>query len=82
MIPLPTAADNHQFYNAKFLENQSAGWCFEQSIVTPEILANKIIEIVRNKLVLQDVSMNLSKLRLNSSCILADTVDEIIAIKV
>lgn len=77
MIPFPMAADNHQFYNAKFLADRNAGWCFEQKNITPEILAGKIIEIANDNVMLKNISQNLSGLRRNSSCILADTVDEI-----
>lgn len=77
MIPFPMAADNHQFYNAKFLEDRNAGWCFEQKNITAEILADNIIEIANNKEMLKNISQNLLTLKLNSACILADTVDEI-----
>lgn len=79
MIPFPAASDNHQFYNAKFLENKNASWCFEQKNVTPEILAKKIIALYSNKNLLEEASKNLSQLKLDSSCILADTVEKIMS---
>ncbi len=44
IIPLPTAADNHQFYNAKALSDLQAARCLLQSQATPELLAQWLRE--------------------------------------
>jgi UDP-N-acetylglucosamine--N-acetylmuramyl-(pentapeptide) pyrophosphoryl-undecaprenol N-acetylglucosamine transferase len=78
MIPFPGAAEDHQTYNARALVSKNAGWLYEQSGLTPAILADKIIDIVRNPKELQNVSSNLLKLALPSERILGDTVEKII----
>lgn len=39
IVPLPTAADNHQFHNARYIEKAGGGWILEQSVMTPETLS-------------------------------------------
>ena len=78
-IPYPYAADNHQFYNAKTLEDNNEGWCFEQSKITPILLANKILELINNRDALKQVSSNLLKRKNDGGKILADTVEKIIS---
>lgn len=78
-IPLPTAAENHQFYNAAALDKAGAGWCYAQSAVTPEILATKILELINNRHLLKQASSNLLIRQNNGSEILADTVEKIIS---
>ncbi|MBP5300441.1 MAG: UDP-N-acetylglucosamine--N-acetylmuramyl-(pentapeptide) pyrophosphoryl-undecaprenol N-acetylglucosamine transferase [Victivallales bacterium] len=38
LVPLPGAADNHQFVNARTLEQAGAARCLEQRLATPEAL--------------------------------------------
>lgn len=40
LIPLPTAADNHQYYNAQYLARHQAGICLVQKEFTAEKLAD------------------------------------------
>ena len=42
LIPLPTSAQNHQFYNAKFLADQGCVLLLEQKPLNPEALIEKI----------------------------------------
>jgi len=42
MIPLPNAADNHQYFNARYIADAGAGWILEQAGLTPEALAAEI----------------------------------------
>ncbi|WP_375333089.1 MULTISPECIES: undecaprenyldiphospho-muramoylpentapeptide beta-N-acetylglucosaminyltransferase [unclassified Candidatus Tisiphia] len=78
-IPLPSASENHQFYNAKALEDSGAGWCFEQNDVTAEKLASKLLVLVRNRDILQQTSHQLLKKKNDGSMVLADAVEEIIS---
>ena len=48
LIPLPTAADNHQFYNARAFEETGAARLLEQGLATPEKLMRLILELVEN----------------------------------
>ena len=42
LVPLPNSVDNDQLENAARFEKAGAGWCFEQSIMTPERLAGTL----------------------------------------
>lgn len=50
IIPLPTAAENHQFYNAKVLEDANAAFIIEQKKLNYNTLNNKIEYILDNNL--------------------------------
>ncbi|WP_316355059.1 undecaprenyldiphospho-muramoylpentapeptide beta-N-acetylglucosaminyltransferase [Candidatus Trichorickettsia mobilis] len=77
-IPFPHAAENHQFYNAQAVQNQKAGWCFEQHSVTPTQIANKIFELISDRSILTSTSRNLLQRKSKGHKILADTVEKII----
>lgn len=77
-IPYPFASENHQLHNAQALEAAGASWCFPQNHVTPQILADKIIELVMDRKKLQIASKNLLTRRTDGTKILADTVEKII----
>jgi UDP-N-acetylglucosamine--N-acetylmuramyl-(pentapeptide) pyrophosphoryl-undecaprenol N-acetylglucosamine transferase len=48
LVPLPTAADDHQRKNAAALEHQGAARCIIQSELTPERLAEEISRLIEN----------------------------------
>lgn len=48
MIPLPSAIDNHQFFNAKYIEDENMGLIHEEKDGL-ESLKTKIINILRDK---------------------------------
>ena len=48
IIPLPTAAENHQYYNAKVLESKNAAKIIEQKDLTADVLENNILELLQN----------------------------------
>lgn len=75
-IPFPYAAHRHQLLNAQHIERQKGGWYYEQSVVTPEILAAKIIELASRPNILKFASDNLKKLIQNSDEVLADVVEQ------
>ena len=50
IIPLPTAAENHQYYNAKVLEDASAAYIIEQKNLDYNSLNDKINYILQNDL--------------------------------
>lgn len=39
-VPFPSAVDDHQTHNARFLVDQGAGWLVPQATLTPEFLAD------------------------------------------
>ena len=69
-IPYPFAANDHQYYNAKFLEDKKASFVFRQE----EISIHKILEIIN--LDLEDYSRNLAKINKRNSA--KYIVDEIL----
>lgn len=50
LIPLPTAAENHQFFNAKVLEEVDAAKIIEQKDLTEEVLNRTVKEIINGKI--------------------------------
>ena len=49
LIPFPYAAENHQYYNAKTIEDNDAGIIIEEKDLTCELLTQKINEILNEK---------------------------------
>ena len=50
-VPFPSAVDDHQTSNARFLVEQEAGWQMAQSELTPQVLANLLQKTERFTLV-------------------------------
>lgn len=48
LIPLPTAAENHQYYNAKVLENIGSGKIIEQKDLNETMLNETILNMIEN----------------------------------
>jgi len=70
LIPLPTAAENHQFFNAKVLENVGAAKIIEQKNLTIDTLNDAVKEIIlsgnieimgenASKVIVKDVEKNI-----------------------
>ncbi len=76
-IPLPSAADNHQYYNAKLLEDKKAGWCLEQNNISAGKLADKILDLISNPKILEDASQNLLKRRKEGHKLLSNLIEEV-----
>ncbi len=49
-VPFPSAVDDHQTHNARFLVDQGAGWLMPQSALSPESLAKVLQKTDRTKL--------------------------------
>lgn len=47
-IPLPTAAEDHQFYNAQILATVGAALVFRQAELTAEILSAQVLNLLRS----------------------------------
>ncbi len=47
-IPLPTAAEDHQFYNAEVLKAAGAALVFRQAELTPELLTTQVLSLLRS----------------------------------
>lgn len=67
LIPYPSAADNHQYYNAKEIENAKASWLvIEEPQITNKLLKT-INEIIQNPEIIEEYSTNLVKMKMDSS---------------
>lgn len=55
LIPFPYAAENHQYYNAKTIEDSKAGIIIEEKDLSSEILKKKIDDILNNSEKLQEM---------------------------
>lgn len=50
-VPLPSAVDDHQLKNARYLVDKNAAWLQLQSDMTPAKIANQILNMNRKRLV-------------------------------
>jgi len=48
LIPYPFAAEDHQSYNAKVFEDAGAAYVYAQKQLTPEILKNVVLDLLRS----------------------------------
>jgi UDP-N-acetylglucosamine--N-acetylmuramyl-(pentapeptide) pyrophosphoryl-undecaprenol N-acetylglucosamine transferase len=48
LIPYPFAAEDHQSYNAKVFEDAGAAYVYSQKKLTPEILENVVLDLLRS----------------------------------
>ena len=62
LIPLPTAAENHQLFNARAMENAGAGIVIEENLLNEELLYDKIKEVIRKEKLLATMGDNAAKL--------------------
>ena len=68
MIPLASSSDNHQFYNADFIEKKGAGWLISEYELSKEnLLVNKLENIFTNLENLDKVSKAAKKLAILNS---------------
>jgi len=63
LIPLPTAADNHQYYNAKYLEKNNACILIEQENLNSDILIKELNSFISNKDKVTGIINNLKNLK-------------------
>ena len=62
LIPLPTAAENHQFFNAKVMENAGAGIVLEEKILNETVLYDRIRDVIYDNSLLETMGENAAKL--------------------
>lgn len=61
-VPLPTAADNHQFKNAELLARHQAAVLFEEKDLTPEKFADSIVGLLTDRAKLREMGEAARKL--------------------
>ena len=62
LIPFPQAAENHQYYNAKALEDVGAGVIIEEKDLTKDKLAQTIASIMHDDEKIKTMSTNAKKI--------------------
>ncbi len=67
LIPSPYVTHNHQYLNAKELEDNNASFIIEEKDLTSDILINKIDEILNNKELYDKMKKGASKLKIEDS---------------
>jgi UDP-N-acetylglucosamine--N-acetylmuramyl-(pentapeptide) pyrophosphoryl-undecaprenol N-acetylglucosamine transferase len=65
-IPYPSAADNHQYHNAKELEGINAAWVVKEDVNTAANILRILKEISRNTSILTTYSKPLDNLKQNA----------------
>lgn len=51
LVPFPSAVDDHQTHNARFLVDAGGAWMLQQSDLTPDVLAKTLLKLDRPTLV-------------------------------
>ncbi|UXC16556.1 undecaprenyldiphospho-muramoylpentapeptide beta-N-acetylglucosaminyltransferase [Comamonas squillarum] len=75
-VPFPAAVDDHQTANARFLVDAGAGWLVQQSVLTPENLAQMLENMQRAGLV--DMAQKAKKMqKLEAARAVADACVEV-----
>lgn len=66
-IPYPSAADNHQYYNAKEIEDMKGGWVVKEDSESSMKILKIIKSIDKNPSILEDYSLALKSIKQNAS---------------
>jgi UDP-N-acetylglucosamine--N-acetylmuramyl-(pentapeptide) pyrophosphoryl-undecaprenol N-acetylglucosamine transferase len=78
MIPLPTAADNHQQKNAEAIVERGGGRMILQSALTGEVLAAEINELIKEPAKLSQMGAELRKMsRPDAAAAAADLIEKL-----
>ena len=79
LIPLPTAAENHQLFNAKAMENVGAGIVIEENVLNEDLLYGKIKEVIVDEKLLCSMGDNAAKLyRPNVELVIYDEIKSVV----
>ena len=79
IIPLPTAADNHQVANAKQVAENKAGWLIEQKDFKPNAFADKLKMLIEDHDLLNQTAQNAYKSAiLDAAERMADIADDLV----
>lgn len=62
LIPLPTAAENHQYFNAKVMENAGAGIVLEENSLNEKTLYDTIESVIADETKLNQMGDNAAKI--------------------
>jgi UDP-N-acetylglucosamine--N-acetylmuramyl-(pentapeptide) pyrophosphoryl-undecaprenol N-acetylglucosamine transferase len=71
-VPFPSAVDDHQTHNARFLVDQGAGWLIPQCALTPALLADLLQKTERTVLISRGLeAKKLAKLQATDAVVAA-----------
>ena len=62
LVPLPSSAANHQFYNAKFFQDNNAALMIEEKKLKGNIIEDSILRLFKNKDKLELMGLNANNL--------------------
>ena len=71
LIPSPSVAENHQYYNGMVLQKAGAGYVFEEKDLTENTITDKVKELIEEPSKLERLSENAARL------FIPDTADRI-----
>lgn len=66
LIPLPTAAENHQYFNAKILEKNTAGLVIEEKDLNEDVLYEAVTRYITDTKLLKTMGTNARQLLLEN----------------
>ncbi len=79
IVPLPTAADNHQAENARLFSDAGAGWMMIEADFDPKMFAKRLEQLIRNPGLLREAATRASELsRTDAADKMADIVIDVI----
>ena len=82
LIPLPSAADNHQEYNGRALEKKGAAIVILEKNLSEERLKNTVLELINNKEKLEKTAVNSKKLGVQDAAgKIGDIISKLIDLK-
>ena len=61
-IPLPTALDNHQEENAKYIVENNGGWLLDQNKTSPKLFKTFLKDLILNPKKLKEASIQIKKI--------------------
>lgn len=77
LIPLPNSADNHQYYNAKEMDDTGSAWLINQDAQVQSNLLKQVKKIIKDPAILDKCSSNLRKQRIDATKTLADIIEKL-----
>lgn len=77
LIPYPSAAENHQYYNALYYQNKKAAWIVPEGEGIEQRLADLIINLLEHRELLKSAASNMISESVNDSTeIFADFIEK------
>lgn len=67
LVPLPSSADNHQFYNALYLVSYGCSLLCEQNNFTANYLADELNRLIHNPSYLEEMRSNFAEIKIDNA---------------